>query len=335
MNITNREDGSSWASLETRAMFAEQMVAGQVYRNDLAHELRQIGYEVEFDPKRGLFEIVGVPKDFIKDTSQRAGQIDAHAKEHGLTGQAARRQSFYQTRGPKVTATLDELHSQWAARAKPYEADLAKLTAQVEERGTSIIDVDRRTAGRASLFGLRQAETREAVNDLGRMYRLALASHVGEVRLADVRPLLAEHEAKRKLLVTRAPTGDQTLTRGRTSRRSARQEMALSQHLALALDDARPIATADRLLVALETAGLTPHQEQALVQSALSRDRVTGIHGVGGAAKLVQLYSADDATAKVVEIALEILFMLCGRADGFKIVHSATLSVAPRDITHR
>ena len=42
----------------------------------------------------------------------------------------------------------------------------------------------------------------------------------------------------------------------------------------------------------------------------------------------MQLYSADDATAKVVEIALEILFMLCGRADGFKIVHSATLSVA-------
>ena len=174
MNITNREDGSSWASLETRAMFAEQMVAGQVYRNDLAHELRQIGYEVEFDPRRGLFEIVGVPKDFIKDTSQRAGQIDAHAKEHGLTGQAARRQSFYQTRGPKVTATLDEFHIQWAARAKPYEADLAKLTAQVEERGTSIIDVDRRTAGRASLFGLRQAETREAVNNLGRMYGLAL-----------------------------------------------------------------------------------------------------------------------------------------------------------------
>lgn len=250
MNITNREDGSSWASLETRAMFAEQMVAGQVYRNDLAHELRQIGYDVEFDPRRGLFEIVGVPRDFIRDTSQRAEQIDAHAKEHGLTGQAARRQSFYQTRGPKVTATLDELHSQWAARAKPYEADLARLTTQVEERGTSIIEVDRRTAGRASLFGLRQAETREAVNNLGRMYRLALASHVGEVRLADVRPLLAEHEAKRKLLVTRAPTGDQILTRGRTSRRSARQEMALSQHLALALDDARPIATADRLLVA-------------------------------------------------------------------------------------
>jgi conjugative relaxase-like TrwC/TraI family protein len=285
MNITNREDGSSWASLETRAMFAEQMVAGQVYRNDLAHELRQIGYEVEFDPRRGLFEIVGVPKDFIKDTSQRSEQIDAHAREHGLTGQAARRQSFYQTRGPKVKATLEELRTQWATRAKPYEADLAKLATQVEERGTSIIHVDRRTAGRASLFGLRQAETREAVNNLGRMYRLALASHVGEVRLADVRPLLAEHESKRKLLATREQTGDQVLTRGRTSRRSARQEMALSQHLALALDDARPIASADRLLIALETAGLTPHQEQALVQSALSRDRVTGIHGVGGAGK--------------------------------------------------
>lgn len=285
MNITNREDGSPWASLETRAMFAEQMVAGQVYRNELAHQLRQIGYDIEFDPRRGLFEIVGVPKDFVRDTSQRAEQIDAHAKEHGLTGQAARRQSFYQTRGPKVKATLEELRGRWTVRAKPYEADLAKLTAQVEERGPSTIEVDRRTAARASLFGLRQAETREAVNNLGRMYRLALASHVGEVRLVDVRPLLAEHESKRKLLATREQTGDQVPTRGRTSRRSARQEMALSQHLALALDDARPIATADRLLEVLESAGLTSHQEQALVQSALSRDRVTGIHGVGGAGK--------------------------------------------------
>ena len=94
MNMTNRADGSKMASLETRAMFAEQMTAGQVYRNELAHELKTLGYEIDFDPRKGLFEIRGVPRALIESFSQRAAQIDKHAREHGLSGQAARRRSF-------------------------------------------------------------------------------------------------------------------------------------------------------------------------------------------------------------------------------------------------
>ncbi|WP_454884255.1 MobF family relaxase [Sphingomonas oryzagri] len=285
LNMTNRRDGEPMASLETRAMYAQQMTAGQIYRNDLAHRLREIGYEIEFDPRRGLFEIVGVPDRLIREMSQRAEQIDAHAKEHGFTGQAARTRSFYATRGPKVKASLDDLKGRWAGRAKPYEDKLETLERGVGERGERSLAVDAPLAGRATLFGIRQSETREAVNDYGRMLRTALASHVGEVRLADVRPLLDEHEARSKLLATREQTGDQILTRGRTSGRTARREMALAQHLALAVDDARPVASGDRLLPVLETAGLTPHQEQALVRIATTRDRVTGVQGVGGAGK--------------------------------------------------
>src|SRR3546814_6589056 len=87
--------------LETRAMFAEQMTAGQIYRNELAHDLRELGYEIEFDPRRGLFEIRDVPNDLIYAMSRRAEQIDAHAKEHGLQGQAERSISFFATRPPK------------------------------------------------------------------------------------------------------------------------------------------------------------------------------------------------------------------------------------------
>lgn len=285
LNMTNERDGDAMASLETRAMFAEQMVAGQVYRNDLAHELRSLGYEIEFDPRRGMFEIVGVPKELIAETSQRAAQIDAHAHEHGLAGQAARRQSFYETRRAKDKIGLDALRESWAVRAAGHRPMLEATMAGAKAREVGEREADPATVRRATLFGLRQAETREAVNNLGTMYRLALASHVGDVRLTDVRPLLAEHERRAKLLATREPTGDRVLTRGRTTRRTAKLEMALAQHLALALDDARPIASADRLLVALEYAGLTPRQEQALVQTAQSRDRVTGIHGVAGSGK--------------------------------------------------
>lgn len=285
LNMTNRDQDGQMVSLETRAMYAEQMTAGQVYRNELAHQLREQGWEVAFDPRRGLFEIQGVPQRMIDDMSRRAEQIDQHAAEHGLEGQAARRQSFYATRGPKMKIGHEALHDQWLERARPYEKDVGITRAEAERVLDREIGPDAATAARAMLFGIRQTESTEAVNNLGRLLGTALASHVGEVRLRDVRPLVEEHEARRKLLHTRHDTGDEIRTRGRTTRRSARLELALTHHLALAQGDARPIGSADRLLPVLAEAGLDPAQERAVVHMALSRDRVTGIHGVAGAGK--------------------------------------------------
>lgn len=295
MNMTNQEAGAPMASLETRAMFAEQMVAGQVYRNELAHGLREFGYEIDSDPRKGLFEIRGVPVTLISEMSQRAEQIEAHAKEHGLSGQAARRRSFYETRCGKDKVWPDDLRSAWAQRAEPHRAKLSNLVDESRERGERMLSVEQSVVSRALLFGIRQAETCEAVNNLGRILRTGLAANVGEVRLADLKPLVTQQEARAKLLATHMPTGDRTLTRGRTSRRTLRLEEALSRHLAYALDDAQPIASADRLLPVLERAGLTPTQEQALVQVATSRDRVNGIHGVAGAGKSTLIRAMNEA----------------------------------------
>lgn len=101
LNMTNEAKGDRMVSLETRSMFTEQLVAGQIYRNDLAYGLRELGYEIAFDPRRGLFEIVGVPDQMLRDMSQRAEQIEAHAKAHGHEGQAARRMSFLKPAGQR------------------------------------------------------------------------------------------------------------------------------------------------------------------------------------------------------------------------------------------
>ncbi|WP_380789697.1 MobF family relaxase [Sphingobium xenophagum] len=285
MNITDERDGANKVSLETRAMFAEQMAAGQVYRNELAHLLRERGYDVEFDPRRGLFEIRGVPKDLIVAMSQRAEQINAHARENGLTGQAARQQAFYVTRGPKQKVSLEELHQRWDGRLGQH-AEAVRDTREAAERiGEREIEVEARTAARAMLFGLRQSEGKEAVNNLGRLLQTALASHVGEVRLSDVRPVIEEHQARAKLLETRHRTGDEIHTRGRTSRKTARLELALSDHLALALGDAGPLASIEALRDAGLAHELTPEQRTALLHLGRSEDRIVGVHGVAGSGK--------------------------------------------------
>ena len=265
------------------------------YRSELAHGLRELGYDIDFDPRRGLFEIRGVPKALIKEMSQRAEQINEHAQQHGLFGQASRRQSFYATRSAKVKIGIDTLLIQWRGRLGPHEKPLEAVRQGAARSGEHPVPVDRADAARAALFGIRQSEGKEAVNPLGRLYTTGLASHVGAVRFQDLRPPIDAHEERRKLLTTRGQTGDQVLTRGRTTRRTVRVEQSLAMHLALAVGDGRPVASTDRLLPVLERAGLSPPQERALVDMAISRDRVTGLHGVAGAGKSTLVRSLKDA----------------------------------------
>ncbi|MCG2841286.1 relaxase domain-containing protein [Sandaracinobacter sp. RS1-74] len=302
MNMTNEFRGDNVVSLETRAMFAEQMVGGQVYRNALAHRLREIGYEIEFDPKSGLFEIKGIPEDMLRDMSQRAEQIDAHAKEHGHVGQAQRAKSFYATRRAKESVGLDELHARWADRAKPWEPALQEIANEVARKGEQTLEPDRRVAAQAAAFGVRQAETHEAVNNMGRFYRIALASHVGEVRLEDVRPLLEAQEATSKLFRTIQQSGDRTQMRGRTSLRTVRLELALSEHLSLAMGDAAPLATRERLMEAAQSARLTDAQTAALFNIASGTDRLVGIQGVGGSGKSTLVGALVNATRPDFEL---------------------------------
>jgi conjugative relaxase-like TrwC/TraI family protein len=306
MNMTNRGDDGPMLSLETRAMYAEQVVAGQVYRNDLAHSLKEIGYDIAFDPRSGLFEVVGVPKDLITAMSRRAEQIDAHAKEHGLTGQAARRISFYETRGPKEKVTFEDLHERWQQRLGGHRKAVDEVRAIADDRGEARLDAHPVTAARAMLFGIRQEEAREAVISLGGLLRRALASHVGEVRLSDVRPLADGHEANRKLLRTVKLTGDDMPVRGRTTRRTARLELALSDHLALALSDAMPLSSTERLHTASARAVLNEAQEAALLHIGTTDSRIVGVHGVAGAGKstlVSALREAAEPTARLIALA--------------------------------
>lgn len=342
MNMTNHGDARAVVSLETRAMFAEQMVAGQIYRNELAHDLREMGFGIEFDPRRGLFEIRGVPGQLIRDYSQRAEQIDAHAREHGHEGQAQRAKSFYATRRAKEKVGLEDLHSRWIGRAGPYLESLNAVVREAAHNEGPPRDADPRAAARAAAFGIRQTETREAVNNVGRIFRTALASHVGEVRFDDVRPLIAAQEAASKIFRTHHQTGDEVLIRGRTTLRSVRREIALSEHLSLAMGDARPAATPERLDEAAKAIGLTRDQTRALHAIAAGTDRLVGIQGVAGAGKSTLVKAMVQAVRSDHEVMALALAPTSSAASGLGVdagipsqTVAAILETGGRNLTDR
>src|SRR3546814_21091819 len=89
--------------------------------------------------------------------SRRAEHIDAHAKEHGLQGQAERSISFFATRPPKQKVDLDTLHAQWAERSKAHIPALEAVRAAADARGEKHLDADPAPARRPARFGLRQS----------------------------------------------------------------------------------------------------------------------------------------------------------------------------------
>lgn len=85
MNMTQREDGQ-WRALSNEQLFEQKMLIGQIYRNELAKNLTELGYSIQSDNK-GLFEIQGIDQKLIDHFSQRSEQIDAKVKELKESGQ--------------------------------------------------------------------------------------------------------------------------------------------------------------------------------------------------------------------------------------------------------
>jgi conjugative relaxase-like TrwC/TraI family protein len=138
MNATRDADGN-WRSLEPRALYQLQKAIGAVYRQELAVNVRELGYEIE-PGKDSLFEIKGVSPQAIKAFSERAAQVEARLAERGQTREtatAAEKQiAALDTRAVKEEVNRAELVKDWRATANGAGFDQAArlvLVAQAEK----------------------------------------------------------------------------------------------------------------------------------------------------------------------------------------------------------
>lgn len=195
MNFTAKENGDIKA-MDYGDIYNAKMLLGQMYRSELAANLKDIGYAIESDSK-GLFEIKGVPDNLIKEFSTRSEQIQQRfeeLKEQFPTANDAELKSIatLDTRKVKDEPSVEELKQQWNERANQLSVNKDLLTSKLSsgnELTESVKDINSVIERAVHI-----ATEHEAVAKRDDILRVAAKITMGEHRIHELKDALDKNE---------------------------------------------------------------------------------------------------------------------------------------------
>ena len=301
INATQDKDGN-WRSLEPRAFYQLQKEIGAIYRQELAHSVAALGYQIE-SGKDSLFEIAGVPEKAINALSQRTAAIDARLAERGTSREqasAAEKQiAALDTREPKTNVDHRTLRAEWRATADANGFDKAardRLTGKARERANS----GKKTASpellarQAVAWAAAKLSEREAVFSSSTLAREAgdfAFGKAGHGAISDAIAEAREHGelVPRTFLDRRGAefagfTTPQAIATERAMLRLEEAGRSMAHPLATPVTAARTIERAARQS-ARSGYAWTEDQKLATAELLTSRNRVAAVQGYAGTAK--------------------------------------------------
>ena len=190
LNTTRSEDGT-WRSLEPRAIYQLQKQIGAIYRQELALNVRELGYEID-TAKDSMFEIKNVSAEAMAAFSSLSAAIEAGLGTRGATREdasAAEKQIVaLDTRQAKVAIDHAILAKDWRetadkagfdsksrlalvnvaetkAASSEYKADIAMRGDMAAER--AIAHAREKLGERQSVFSASDLQPRSYVDRRG------------------------------------------------------------------------------------------------------------------------------------------------------------------------
>jgi conjugative relaxase-like TrwC/TraI family protein len=106
-NLTETENGEAHA-LQPRELYRTVQYATAVYRSELAHRLKELGYETERG-ESSQQEIKGYSKEYLKASGPRRQQIEEHLAKENQRGAGAAQIAAHQTREGKLELSHEEM----------------------------------------------------------------------------------------------------------------------------------------------------------------------------------------------------------------------------------
>jgi len=136
-NMTQRPDGQ-WRALSNEPLHENVNLLGQIYRNELAKNLVELGYSVNSNSK-GMFEIQGIDEKILQSFSQRTTQINEKVLE--LQSNSLYSKADYHTlrdiatlasRKAKQNVDISEVRESWLERLQEqgYTKEIVKQSIE-------------------------------------------------------------------------------------------------------------------------------------------------------------------------------------------------------------
>ena len=119
-NVTKCSDGK-YRSVVFDELYKSKMNIGEIYRNELAKNIRELGFEVGIYKEKGrmMFEVKGVPKSVIDEFSKRRVQILEFAKSRGIEDAKGLAYAAKVTREDK--SHFENIEKIWKERCKSFD----------------------------------------------------------------------------------------------------------------------------------------------------------------------------------------------------------------------
>ncbi len=281
-NLTQGSNGK-WRALENSEIYKLRMSAGAVYRAELAHELKQLGYSVHQTTSDGRFEIDGYSQNQLVAFSTRRQQIESALEKYGVDGAQAAEKAALMTRQSKQSLTeqgKEGMRAEWQERAESLGIDVS-VTGE-ETLTSSNLETVKQKADKAVVYATEHLSERSSTFQDYRMRQVVIQQLVGHGRIDDVQPAIDRAIQSRNLLAITTEDGVRYATR-----ESLQREIQTVGIMQRGRGISTNIATPETIEPATE--GLNPGQAEAANLILTSHDRTVGVQGYAGSGKTFML----------------------------------------------
>jgi len=148
LNAVERSTDGQIRALEPQKIFEYQKAIDQIYKNELASRLQELGYAIEMKDKNGNFEIKGIDQKIIDMFSERRNQINETVErlqneintnnEYKLRDIAA-----IESRDKKEFLSKEELNQKWNEKMNELGVTKEDIKQSIESAKTESKEIDK------------------------------------------------------------------------------------------------------------------------------------------------------------------------------------------------
>ena len=292
MNATQLDNGS-WYSFSNDSAIMNKKLLGQIYQNELAVELKKIGYEVA-PREHGQFDIKGYSPELLKTFSTRRAQIEALMAEWQASGKPVRDGEENVIRSDVLLRELANLQTR---QAKPQIVEAAQLLQNWQSvlavKGLSLPklsseqsvvktakEITTATPSQIITDAIAHCGERDAIFRTTAIEKFAFEHHIGELSIVELQQAIASHP---ELI-----TVDED--KGKVTTESALQlELSTIRLMQQGQGQVSAITSAEIVAASLGQSKLSTEQRSVIALSCQSTDQFIGWQGAAGAGKTYAL----------------------------------------------